>query len=230
MEKKNIQLCLIIGAIILVAVLVYFFFWRKKDNKKESFVAAGGLDHIGALLDDQYDLIHAPDSEVPASHFADLVSESADHLQYTEQPPTTGTGLRPVERLHRIQGKALMPRTSNMVTPYNIDVANPTSHAYMVNTPRVTSALKSRTKDYSLSGAIRGDIPFKYYPNIALISKTIQGRDDLRLDGLFTPHFVALYNKYTGKAYKSMPIHVAGAGQAGGYGGSSGEVVMDNYV
>lgn len=230
MESKNIQLCLIIGVIIVVAALVYFFFWRKKEHKKESFVAAGGLDHVGALLDDQYDLIHAPDSEVPASHFADLVSEASDSLKYVEQPPSTGTGLRPIERLNRIQGKALMPRTSINVTPYNIDVANPTSHAYMVNTPRVTSALKSKYKDYSLSSFIRGDIAFKYYPNIALISKTHQGRDDLRLDGLFTPHFVALYNKYSGKAYKSMPIHVAGAGQAGGYGGASGEVIGDNYV
>ncbi len=227
---ENTKLWLVIGCIVVVAFVVYFCFWNKKTDKKEGFVAAGGLDHVGALLDDQYDLIHAPDSEVPASHFADLVAEGGDHLQYVEQPPTTGTGLRPIERLHRIQGKALMPRTSINVTPYNIDVANPTSHKYMVNTPRVTSALKSKFKDYSLSSFIRGDVAIKYYPNIALISKTIQGRDDLRLDGLFTPHFVALYNKFTGKAFKNMPIHVAGAGQAGGFGGASGEVVMDNYA
>jgi len=229
---ENTKLWMIVGVIVVVAFVVYFCFWRKgsKESKKEGYVAAGGLDHVGALLDDQYDLIHAPDSEVPASHFADLVAEGGDHLQYVEQPPTTGTGLRPIERLHRIQGKALMPRTSINVTPYNIDVANPTSHKYMVNTPRVTSALKSRFKDYSLSSFIRGDVAVKYHPNIALIAKTTQGRDDLRLDGLFTSHFVALYNKYTGKAYKNMPIHVAGAGQAGGYGGSSGEIVMDSYV
>lgn len=228
---NNTNLWIIVGIIVVVAAVVYFCFWTKTSKSTEGFVAAGGLDHVGALLDDQYDLIHAPDSEVPASHFADLVAEGGDHSQYAEQPSTTGTGLRPIERLHRIQGKALMPRTSVNVTPYNIDVANPTSHKYMVNTPRVTSALKSRFKDYSLSSFIRGDVAIKYYPNIALISKTTQGRDDLRLDGLFTPHFVALYNKYTGKAYKSMPIQVAGAGQAGGgYGGASGEVVMDNYT
>lgn len=225
----NTKLWIITGITVVVAFVVYFCFW-KKGKKKEGYVAAGGLDHVGALLDDQYDLIHAPDSEVPASHFADLVAEGGDHLQYVEQPPTTGTGLRPIERLQRIQGKALMPRVSTMVTPYNIDVANPTSHKYMVNTPRVTSALKSKYKDYSLSSFIRGDVAIKYYANVPLVSKTHQGRDDLRLDGLFTPHFVALYNKYTGKAYKSMPIQVAGAGQAGGYGGASGEVIGDNYV
>ncbi len=227
---NNTNLWLIIGVVVVIALVVYFCMWSKKPVKTETFVAAGGLDNVGALLDDQYDLIHAPDSEVPASHFADLVAEGGDRLQYIEQPPTTGTGLRPIERLHRIQGKALMPRTSINVTPYNIDVANPTSHKYMVNTPRVTSALKSRFKDYSLSSFVRGDIPIKYFPNVALIAKTIQGRDDLRLDGLFTPHFVALYNKYSGKAYKNMPIHVAGAGQAGGFGGASGEIVMDNYA
>ena len=122
-----------------------------------------------------------------------------------------------------------MPRVSTSVTPFNVDVANPTSHKYMVNTPRVTTALKSKYKDYSMSSFIRGDIAITYNPNVPLIAKTIQGRDDLRLDGLFTPHFTALYNKYTGKAYKNLVQKVAGAGQAGGYGAASSEVLMDNY-
>ena len=225
---NNTNLWIVIGVILVVALIVYFCVWNKKPINTESFVAAGGLDNVGALLDDQYDLVQSPDSEVPAANFADLVAEGDQ--QYVRQPSDAGTGLRPIERLHRIQGKALMPRTSINVTPYNIDVANPTSHKYMVNTPRVTSALKSRFKDYSLSSFVRGDVPITYNPNIALISKTIQGRDDLRLDGLFTPHFVALYNKYSGKAYKSMPIHVAGAGVASGSGGAAGGVIMDNYL
>jgi len=224
METKH---WIVIGSLIVIVVALYFY-WTKKN--KEGYVAAGGLDNVGALLDDQYDLIHAPDSEVPATHFADLVSDANMRLSAARQPETTGTGLRPIERLHRIQGKSLMPRTSINVTPYNIDVANPTSHKYMVNTPRVTSALKSKYKDYSLSNFIRGDIPIMYYPNVPVVAKTHQGRDDLRLDGLFTPHFVALYNKYSGKAFKSMPIQVAGAGVASaGAGGAQGEIIMDNY-
>ena len=41
--------------------------------------------------------------------------------------------------------------------------------------------------------------------------------------------YKALYNKYTGKAYKNLVQQVAGAGQAAGYGGASGETLMDNY-
>jgi len=234
------QLVIIVGVLALVGIALYFLVF-KKDNKiaplpephhKEEFasLAAGAVDNIGSLLDDQYDLIAAPDSQVPAAHFADMVAESGDHLkQYMEQPAKTGESLRPMERLHRLQGDKLMPRISSMVTPFNIDVANPSSHKYMVNTPRVTSALKSRYKDYSLSSFTRGDVPINYHPNVPLIAKTTQGRDDLRLDGLFTPMFTALYNKYTGAGYKSLVQKVAGAGQAGGYGGASGEIVMDGY-
>jgi len=223
------QLCLIVGGIILVAVVIYFCM-SKKSGAKESFtsLAAGANDNTGILLDDAYDLIPGADYEVPAAHFADLVAQGDHMKKYVEQPKSAGQNLRPMERLHRVQGKALMPRTSTYVTPFNIDVANPTSHKYMVNTPRVSTALKSRYKDYSMASFIRGDIPITYYPNVPLIAKTIQGRDDLRLDGLFTPYFTALYNKYSGSEYKSLVTKIAGAGQAGGYGGASGSTILDH--
>ncbi len=231
-NKNSTQLCMVVVAIILVGVIVYFCMNKKSPQRKESFtsLAAGANDNTGMLLDDSYDLLQGADNEVPAHHFADMVAQGGDHMkEYVKQPPSTGENLRPMERLHRVQGKALMPRVSTNVTPFNVDVANPTSHKYMVNTPRVSTALKSRFKDYSLSNFIRGDIPITYNPNVPLISKTIQGRDDLRLDGLFTPYFTALYNKYTGKAYKNLVTKVAGAGQAGGYGGASGGVLLDHY-
>lgn len=216
-----------VAAVLLLALAgVGVWLWmrhRREEKKTEGFTHAGQLDNVGSLLDDQYDLLQAPDMEAPAAHFADLVADDST----IEQPADLTDSARPMERLHRIQGQSLMPRTSRNVTPYNVDVANPTSHSYMASQPRVQ--LKSRFKDYSLSGMIRGDVPVNHHPNICLISKTTQGRDDLRLDGLFTPHFVSLYNKYTGKAFKNMPMHVAGAGQAGGYGGASGEIVMDHY-
>ena len=236
------QLCLIIGLVILVAVIVYFCMKKKSSftqgsqknmegSKVENFtaLAAGANNNTGHLLDDAYDLVQGADNEVPAHHFADMVNQGDHMKEYVDQPKTVGENLRPMERLHRVQGKALMPRVSTYVTPFNVDVANPTSHKYMVNTPRVTTALKSKFKDYSLSSFIRGDVAITYNPNIPLISKTIQGRDDLRLDGLFTPYFSALYNKYTGKEYKNLVQKVAGAGQAGGYGGASGGTIMDHY-
>lgn len=241
MANNTTQLCLIIGVLVLVAFVVYFFMNNRSkftkgsqknlssDIEKFTGLAAGANDNTGHFLDDSYDLLQGADYEVPAHHFADMVNQGDHMKEYVKQPKVTGENLRPMERLHRIQGKALMPRVSTHVTPFNIDVANPTSHKYMVNTPRVTTALKSKFKDYSLASFIRGDIPITYNPNVPLIAKTTQGRDDLRLDGYFTPYFTALYNKYTGKEYKNLVQKVAGAGQATGYGGASGGVLLDHY-
>lgn len=240
MPKNNQQTYLIIGALVLAAVVIYYCMYNKKSSYQkgtqetvtEEFtsLAAGANDNVGMLLDDSYDLVQGADYEVPAVNFADMVNQGANPADtYVEQPKSTGENIRPMERLHRVQGEALMPRTSTYVTPFNVDVANPTSHMYAVNTPRASTALKSRYKDYSLASFVRGDVPITYHPNVPLIAKTIQGRDDLRLDGLFTPHFMALYDKYSGKEFKSLPIKVAGAGQASGYSGASGETILDHY-
>jgi hypothetical protein len=229
MESKT-QICLIVGIIVVVAIFLYIFFWRnkKQPEKTESYVAAGALDNVGSFIDDQYELIQSPDADVPAPHFADMVGDVGDRLEYIEQPESTGDGLRPTERLDRIQGQRLLPRTSLSVTPYALDVADPQSHMYMVNTPRVQ--MKSKYMDNSFANILRGDVPITYHPNVCHITKTRQDRDDLRLSGYFTPHYNSLYNKYTGKSFKSMPIHIAGAGSAAGYGGASSGIIMDNYA
>lgn len=241
MAKNNsYQIYIIVGILLLAGVFLYFYMNGKSKAEKfaplpnpvvENFtaLAAGANNNTGMFLDDSYDLIRGVDHEIPAHHFADMVNQGDLMKEYVDQPKNVGENMRPMERLHRIQGKSLMPRVSNHVTPFNVDVANPTSHKYMVNTPRVSSALKSKYKDYSMSTMIRGDIPITYDPNVCLIAKTTQGRDDLNLAGLFSPYFASLYNKYTGKEYKNLVQKVAGAGQAGGYGGASGGVIMDHY-
>lgn len=227
MKSNQVQLCFVVGAILVVILVIWLCTsWSNKSTEGFTSVSPGAIDNVGTLLDDSYDLIRGPEHQVPAPHFADLVPQ-ADNTETFKVQEKEGDGMRPMERLHRVQGSALMPRTSTHTTPFNVDVANPTSHAYMVNTPRATSAIKSRYKDYSLSSMIRGDIPITYNPNIPLVGKTVQGRDDLRLDGLFTDHFAHLYNKYTGKERRNLVTKVAGAGQAGGYGGASGGVIMD---
>lgn len=225
----------ILIGVAIVVILGGAYWWytssTKKGSIKEPFTAlsAGANSNTGMLLDDSYDLLHGEDNMVPSPHFADLVAQG-DHTQgYIAQPRDIGENLRPMERLQRIQGKSLMPRVSTHVTPFNVDVANPTSHKYMVNTPRVETALKSKYKDYSQASFIRGDIAITCNPNVPLISKSHLGRDDLRLDGLFTPYFSALYNKYTGKEHKNLPFHVAGAGVASGSGGATGGTIMDSY-
>jgi len=217
------KLCVLVGVIVLIAVIIYIVTGRK--SSVESYVSAGGIDNVGSLMDDQYEPLQSPDIDIPAEHFADIVS-SCDKSPCCESP--CKEPINPMERLERIQSNSLMPRTSLGVTPYNIDVANPTSHKYMVNTPRVQTALKSRFKDYSLSSFIRGDIPITYNPNVPLIAKTIQGRDDLRLDGLFSPHFLSLYRRYTGQSQRNIPLYVAGAGcSSSGCEGASSDIIMD---
>jgi hypothetical protein len=246
---KKLSTPMIVGIVVVVALLVlYFCYWHKSSSQKRSpsqaprqlpplppvpqrenftALAAGAIDNIGSLLDDSYELLPGADNDVPAVHYADLVDQG--DLPKEMQPKNEVENFKPMERLERIQGKGLMPRVSTAVTPYAVDVADPAIHMFMVNAPKAQSALKSRYKDYSLSSFIRGDIPIQYFPDVPLISKTEQGVDDLRLDGLFTPHFNALYQQYTGKAFKNLPVHVAGAGQAAGYGGASSGVIMDGF-
>jgi hypothetical protein len=238
-DEKNTKMLLILGAVILVAIVVYFCMKKKSSYSKgtqenaeiEKFtaLAAGANDNTGVLLDDSYDLVQGADDGIPAHHFADMVNQGDLMKEFATQPKNVGENLRSMERLQRVQGKALMPRTSTSITPFNVDVANPTAYSFRAAAPRATSALKSKYKDYSMSTFIRGDIPITYYPGVPLIAKTHQGRDDLMLSGLFTPYFNALYNKYTGKEYKNLVQHVAGAGQAAGYGGAAGGVIMDHY-
>ncbi|HSA76111.1 MAG TPA: hypothetical protein VLE02_01080 [Nitrosarchaeum sp.] len=218
----------IIVGVVLVVLIAAALSWYIYKHRKEGYATAGAVSDAGSFLEDQYDLEMAPDMEVPSPHFADIINESPqDYMTDAYRQKILTRDLTPNERMHRVQGKYLLPRTSKNITPYNIDVANPISHQYMVNPPRVETAIKSRFKDYGLSSMIRGDIPIKYHANVPLISKTFQGRDDLNLSGYFSPYYIALYNKYTGKANKSLPVFVSGAGQANGYGGASGEVVMD---
>lgn len=248
MSGKEVSTPVIVGIVVVVALFVlYFCYFRKDDAPRrrapaqqpsqssssgpvvENFtaLAAGAIDNVGSLLDDSYELLPGADNDVPATHYADLVDQG--DLPREMQPKNEVENFKPMERLERIQGRGLMPRVSTSVTPYAVDVADPAIHMFMVNAPKAQSALKSRYKDYSLSSFIRGDIPIQYFPDVPLISKTEQGVDDLRLDGLFTPHFNALYQQYTGKAFKNLPVHIAGGGQAAGYGGASSGVIMDGF-
>lgn len=97
--------------------------------------------------------------------------------------------------------KSLMPRTSENVTPYNIDVADPVAYSFLVNAPRVIK------KDPLAMQAdpFRGDIPINIFPDVPLIQKSQYDRSSLRLDGAFTEAINKNYDKLTGKAYFNMP-------------------------
>jgi len=242
MENNN--LWIILCVVVLVGVIVYFCAGKKSsfskgtvdgkdaetDAKIETFLNTGGLDHLGALLDNQYDLIQSPDQQVAATEFADLVSNASDlQARETKQSPYNGANMRPMERLASLnQGKGLMPRTSESITPYSVQLGSPQTFAFNTNQARVN--LKSPQYEMDLSAAVRGSNVIKYFKNVPLISTSRFGRDSQNFSGLCTPQFVALYDKYTSSGFKSLPVLTAGAGQGAGYGGASSEVVMDNYT
>ena len=244
MENNN--LLIVLCVVLLVGVIVYFCAGKKSnfskgtiDNKEvetdvkiENFIASGGIDNLGSLNDNQYNLVQSPDAQVAATDFANLVSENSEGpdlaIRDSLQPTYNAAGMKPMERLNRISNQSLMPRTSRNVTPFAVDLGNPKSFKFSVNQTRVQ--LKPKLFSSSLYTSIRGDTAIKYNRNVPLIAISQYGRENQRFDGLCSAGSQALYNKYTASAYKSLPVLTAGAGQAGGYGGASSETILDNYA
>lgn len=189
------QMWIIVGVIVLAAAVWYYY----SQGKKEGYMSSGAMDNLDSL-DGRYELIEAPDAAVKSEHFADLVG-GGDQERLIQQV-ATGNVERPLERLEKLQQTQLLPPTAAHLPQYNIDVANPTTYSFAVNAPRVV--LKNRLNNQA--DPIRGDIPIRYHPDVPLIAKSSNGRDSLRLDGLFSDHFASLYNKLTGRAYKNMPL------------------------
>ncbi len=189
---NTVNLCLAVGTILLVAIFVCV---GSSTSQTESYSNIGDIANIGSI-DDGYELVQSPEDHIPQAHFADLVDSGNEQSAVQEQP---------AQRLAAENaGEVLLPRISKGVTPYNADVADPVTYSYMVNPPRVQ--LKDPLK--MLADPYRGDVPIKYYPNVPLVNQSRYGRDSLRLDGFFSDAFRDLYNRYTGKGYKNMPMSV----------------------
>ena len=212
MNGRTTTLVWIVAAVILIGLVMCM---NRKGGKgkrkgkgkgKEGFANIGDISNVGAISDN-YELVEATEMSAPGEHFADMV-DSGDHYgAVVMQPKESKYTSRPLERLHRLQGKDLLPRTSKNVTPYNIDVADPVTHSYMVNPPRVQ--LKNPRWENSLFLSVVGDIPIKYNPNVCLVGTSRFGRDSWQGQGVFSPYYKALYNRYTGKEYKNLPLHIS---------------------
>ena len=194
---EDISIFVVVGLILLFAIFILM-----SNTTSEKYSHIGDANNIGSIdtagaIDDGYELVESPENRVPGAHFADLIN-SGD--QKTALPSVVAQRLS----MDGSEGTALLPRISRGVTPYNVDVADPVTHSYMVNPPRVQ--LKDPIK--MLADPYRGDIPIKYYPNVPLVNQSRYGRDSLRLDGFFSDAFRNLYNRYTGKGYKNMPMSV----------------------
>ena len=201
--------CVMIGALLLVGLLIWYC--MKKGGKQELYTAAGALDHLDSI-DGTYELIESPDEAVPAEHFADLV-DSGDQARMVKQARAVGETLKPLDRFERLQNDAQIPLTAAHLPAFNIDVANPSAYAFAVQAPRVL--LKNRLA--MQADMVRGDVPIKYFPDVAMVGKSQYGRDSLRLDGTFSDQFKYLYNQLTGRQYKNMPLQVSTMGTVGDY-------------
>lgn len=189
MQQKIFFIASVVGIVILLGVLSWL--WLRPT---EGYSNIGDVDNVGSL-DDSFEPV--PRSE-DAEYYAKLVP-SSEMGSYETLP-----GLRPMERLERVQGSDMLPKVSRNVTPYNVDIADPKTHSYMVNPPRV----QLKDPQYMQADPIRGDIPITYHPDISLVNRTRFGRDSLRLDGFFSSAFTNLYDKYTGRSYKNLPMQV----------------------
>lgn len=207
--KKYTPMGAVLAVLIVVSVLLYVYRdaikaraswwpWGTSATVAEGYANIGDLSNVGSL-DDSYEIL--PQEEPAGVSFADLV-EGGDHREIVEEENLSK--IRPSERLRQIQGKQLLPRLSSEVTPYNIDVADPTSYMYMANTPSVV--LKDRQR--LMADPFRGDIPITYHPDVPLVSRSRYGRDSLRLDGFFSDGMKALYNRHTGNEHLNRPLYV----------------------
>lgn len=186
------QIICVVSIIVVASLLLLLgYTWM---GPKERYSNIGDVDNVGSL-DDSHEIVKQQED---AEYYAKLVS--GDELSNYETMP----GIRPMERLERIQGSDMLPRVSRNVTPYNVDIADPKTHSFMVNPPRV------QLKDPQAMQAdpLRGDIPITYHPDISLVNRTRYGRDSLRLDGFFSSAYVDLYGKFTGRGYRNAPIKI----------------------
>lgn len=199
-----------IGGVLLLGLIIYYCMRKDEvpeSKKKESYTSAGAIDHLDSL-DSRYELIQSPEEAVPAEHFADLV-DSGDQARLVRQPlASVGSELTPFERLERLQSSEQLPLTAAHLPAYNVDVANPSTYAFAVQAPRVM--LKDRLA--MQADFMRGDIPIRFHPDVAMVGKSQYGRDSLKMDGTFSDTFRHLYNKLTGRGYRSMPVQVATEG------------------
>lgn len=200
---SKVQILLILVVLVLGA---FYICSSKKNEKKENFANVGSSQLLS--LTDNYDHVDAPEYKAATTEqFADLVGVDDSMELVSQREPTMN------ERFDELSGRNLLPRLSSSVTPYNIDVAQPSTHMFSVNAPRV------QLKDpvWSQSDKIRGDIPIAYSPNVPVIGKSIYGRDSWNGSGYFSDHYKGLYAKHVGRGYKNMPLKVVNE-----------EIVMDS--
>lgn len=230
MDKKKIIIAVI--AVVVIGVAAYYFCTSNKSSKKsEKFLAAGSMQHLGAIVPDgvvgDYELIgggnNPPypslDSSLAASDFAELVN-SGDEM---DRVNATIDENRPLERLQSLSD-SYFPTIASKALPFSQAAAKPLYHSHSVNLPRVN--LKGKLYEMNLSEAVRGSVAINYDPNVSVVAASQYRSEDSYNPGVFTGAYNSLYNKLTGNQ-ANLPMYISGAGDASGNGGMPVEVIMD---
>lgn len=228
MMNDNVKKILIVfGTVALVCVILYFAARSSRSPNVESFDGqlAGSMTNVGSIETNVALHPSSEDSNLPSAiNFADMVNEDPQTLGTA--PPSSAPS-KPMDRLSRQQGSALMPRIAGDATPFNVDLADPRAAIYQVKGPNVVTALRSRYQETGLRHAIDGDIAIRHYPNVSLIAKSHIGSEALNVSGIHQYNGIGEYSTLTGGGFKNLPQYTAGAGQASGYMGVSSGVIMD---
>lgn len=209
MDKTTIYIFL---AVLVLAALLYF---GLRGKKKETYSNLGDLDNVGTFTNPpSYEFVQSDKGLLgqlepkPDDYFANIVAPTDGAGAGAAGASPTKPDATAMQRLTQLQGSELMPRISTNVTPFNVDVSDPATYSFAVSMPRVQ--LKNRYMDGSATGAIRGDVPITYHPEIPIVSRLLsQSADSLNMHGLFTPYFKSKYQKLTGAGYKNLPLAVA---------------------
>lgn len=198
--------------LLVIAVLGLVYWYRDSIsawfNKKQTYAnvndmtGAGTFDNIAPPMN--------PNETDDALSFADLVDDTTTSKYQTVAHMSESTAMKDLEKEFEA---ARLPKTAQNVTPYNIDVADPKSFSYMANMPRVSI----KPKTWEGADPYRGDIPIRYNPNIALVTKSQYDKDSQRTDTMFSDATFEAADRLQQKAYKSMPMQVSVGGIVGDY-------------
>ncbi len=201
---NNLIVLVAVGAIFLVAYyyrdsIMNFF------SKKQGYANVSDMTGVGSL--DNYAPPLNPNEVSDALSFAELVDDSTSSAY--KKVSESGA----MDKLADTMKSMELPKSSRNVTPYNIDVADPKAFSYMASLPRVT--IKPRT--YEDADPYRGDIPIKFNPNIALVTKSQFGEDSQKTDAMFSELTIEAADKLRKNSYKNTPVQMSLGGVIGDY-------------
>lgn len=197
--------------IVLVALGAIFLAYWYKDSIMDFFSKKQGYanvsDMTGAGSFDNYAPPSNPNEIADALSFAELVDDSNSSAY--KKVSESGA----MDKLADTMKSMELPKSSRNVTPYNIDVADPKAFSYMASLPRVTI----RPRTYEDADPYRGDIPIRFNPNIALVTKSQYGDDSQKTDAMFSELTIESADRLRKNSYKNTPIQASLGGVIGDY-------------